>query len=375
MDGPRLLLAGGGLMFAHALDFFRGKAITIPPMDGALRPNTALDDAKSLLRVPGPDNLAWIEGRLVFSSANKVMAVSESRAGQETEMIAEFPAAIACLAGRPGGGSAIGLDNGQILVWDAEGAQTTIDGVGPGKLKCPTALLFLDRGTLIVCQGSADVPPAQWARDLMQHGASGSVWRIDLAEGKHTCLGRGLAFPYGVMADPAGPGLIVAESWRHRLVRLSADGSAAARPVLANLPGYPARLSPAASGGAWLCLFAPRNRLIEFVLQENAYRRRMLEEIEPQFWIAPALSTHQSFLEPLQCGGVKTMGINKPWAPSRSYGLLVRLGPDLQPVVSFHSRANGQRHGVTSAIEAGGSVMAASKGGDAILTLDAMAKG
>ena len=28
------------------LDLFRGKAVTIPPMDGALRPNTALDDAE-----------------------------------------------------------------------------------------------------------------------------------------------------------------------------------------------------------------------------------------------------------------------------------------------------------------------------------------
>ena len=27
------------------LNIFRGKAVTIPPMDGALRPNTALDEA------------------------------------------------------------------------------------------------------------------------------------------------------------------------------------------------------------------------------------------------------------------------------------------------------------------------------------------
>ena len=212
MDRPGLLLAAGGLMFARALDVFRGKAITIPPMDGALRPNTMLDDAESIVTVAGPDNLAWIEGRLVFSSANKVMAVNRPGAEAATDMIAEFAASIACLAGRPDGGSSVGLDNGQILVWDAEGRQTTIDGVGPGNLKCPTALLFLDRDTLIVCQGSADVAPGQWARDLMQHGASGSVWRIDLASGKQTCLARGLAFPYGVLAEAKGASLIVAES-------------------------------------------------------------------------------------------------------------------------------------------------------------------
>ena len=47
------------------------------------------------------------------------------------------------------------------------------------------------------------------------------------------------------------------------------------------------------------------------------------------------------------------MGIHKPWAPSRSYGLVVRLDAAMRPVASFHSRANGHRHGVTSAIEVG----------------------
>jgi hypothetical protein len=359
-------------MFSQALDLFRGKAITIPPMDGALRPNTALDDAASLLDIARPDNLAWIEDRLVFSSGNKVMALNQTGAGPATEFVAEFQAPVACLAGRPGGGSAIGLDNGQIIVWDGEGAAITFEGIGPGKLKCPTALLFIDKQTLIVCQGSADVAPSDWARDLMRQGASGSVWRIDLAGNKQTRLGAGLAFPNGLLSDPAGSSLVVAESWKHRLIRLSFEGLKTPKPILANLPGYPCRLAPAGDGGAWLCLFAPRNRLIEFVLQEDDYRRGMIQEIEPQFWIAPALSTHQSFLEPLQCGGVKTMGINKPWAPTRSYGLLVGLDKDLQPVASFHSRANGRRHGLTSALEIAGRLIAASKGGDAIVALDAV---
>jgi len=43
----------------------------------------------------------------------------------------------------------------------------------------------------------------------------------------------------------------------------------------------------------------------------------------------------------------------------------------MAPVASYHSRANGRRHGVTSAIEAGGSVFVACKGGDAVLELGA----
>jgi hypothetical protein len=165
-----------------------------------------------------------------------------------------------------------------------------------------------------------------------------------------------------------GRGLAVAESWRHRLVGIPAHGGGVT-PILGKLPGYPARPGPAADGGAWLALFAPRNRLIEFILLEDAYRADMMREVPRECWIAPALASETSFLEPLQCGGVKTMGIHKPWSPSRSYGLVVKLDADLQPIASFHSRANGTRHGVTSVAEIAGRVLAASKGGDIILDI------
>src|SRR4029077_21195916 len=137
-----------------------------------------------------------------------------------------FPAPVACLAARTGGGSAVGLDNGPIMVWNAEGSDTTIDFVGPARLRCPTALLFLDRNTLVVCQGSAEVAPSRWARDLMEHGYSVWASHASRSGGKQTCLGAGLAFPNGLLADESGSGLIVAESWKHRLVRLSPEGLA-----------------------------------------------------------------------------------------------------------------------------------------------------
>jgi hypothetical protein len=159
----------------------------------------------------------------------------------------------------------------------------------------------------------------------------------------------------------------VSEAWRHRLVLVSPEGRVV--PVLTKLPAYPARLAPASDGGAWLALFAPRNRLIEFILREDEYRLAMMRDVPREHWIAPALASGATFLEPLQCGGVKTMGIHKPWSPSRSYGLLARLDRDLQPVESFHSRADGRRHGVTSMVEADGSLYVSAKGGGAVLRL------
>ena len=173
-----------------------------------------------------------------------------------------------------------------------------------------------------------------------------------------------LLLAVALLADAAG--VIVSESWKHQLIRLEGGR---VTPVLRHLPGYPARLSPAADGGAWLAVFAPRTRLIEFVLQEKHYRYDMMTEVPRDYWIAPALRSGQSFLEPLQCGGIRTMGIHKAWSPSRSYGLVVKLAPDFAPVASLHSRANGHRHGVTSVIEAGGQVLIASKGGDAVLSV------
>jgi len=74
----------------------------------------------------------------------------------------------------------------------------------------------------------------------------------------------------------------------------------------------------------------------------------------------------------LQGGGVKQMGVLKPWAPSRSYGLVVKLDAAFAPVKSLHSRADGSRHGTTSALEHEGTLFVASKGGDAVLAIPAM---
>ena len=64
------------------------------------------------------------------------------------------------------------------------------------------------------------------------------------------------------------------------------------------------------------------------------------------------------------------MGMHKPWSPSRSYGLVVRLDAKLRPLSSLHSRADGTRHGITSAVEHDGRLVVASKGGDCLVDVD-----
>jgi len=354
------------MIFDPILDIFRGKAVTIPPMDGALKPNNALDEADVLFEADAPDNLCGNGDYLFFSTGNRVLAFKAGGSGAPGE-VAQFDSVVTALAAAPGGPLAIGLDDGTLRLLSDNG--DTRDLAAPGGLKCPTALAFDGKAALYVCQGSSRHRAGDWAIDIMEKNEAGSVWRIDLASGKAACLVQNIAFPYGVLVETDGS-VVVAESWRHRLLRLPANGGAPI-PVLSKLSGYPARLTRAADGGAWLALFAPRNRLIEFTLLENAYRADMMREVPRDYWIAPALSPQSSFLEPLQSGGVKTMGIHKPWSPSRSYGLVVKLDAKLQPQASYHSRANGRRHGVTAIAEFGGRVFAASKGGNVILDIGA----
>jgi hypothetical protein len=302
---------------------------------------------------------------MLFSSGLELFTLSATASATR---VAQLDAPVTALAPAPDGGLAVALDDGRILIKGGAHDKAILQPADFGGLACPTALAFADADTLFVCQGSSAHPVSDWIIDLMERNASGSVWRVDLRKGSKTCLARDLAFPHGLLIPTDGQRVILSESWRHRLTAI-ATGGGAAEPVLTKLPGYPSRLAPAEDGGAWLCLFAPRNRLIEFVLEESDYRTAMMCEIAREHWIAPTLSSGTSFLEPLQCGGVKTMGMHKPWSPSRSYGLLVRLDRNLRPVASFHSRANGRRHGITSVITRDGRVLVTAKGGNAILEL------
>jgi hypothetical protein len=343
------------MIFDPILDIFRGKAITIPPLDGAFRANTALDDAPVSAELRDADNLCFAGGRLFASSDTRLIAIG---AGGATEVFETYPAAISAVAARADGALAVALENGMLV---EHGVEMPL----PGGADCVTSLAYEADGTLWLTNGSSRHPPSGWVADLMEKNASGSVWRRAPGGEFHQVAG-GLAWPYGLLLD--GTGVVVSESWRHRLVRLAETGPV---PVLSHLPGYPARLAPAAGGGAWLSIFAPRNRLIELVLQEHHYRLDMMAEVPRDFWIAPSLASGRSFLEPLQCGGIRTMGEHKAWAPSRSHGLVVRLDARLSPLYSMHSRANGLRHGTCSAIEANGRLLVASRGSGAILDIDA----
>jgi hypothetical protein len=64
----------------------------------------------------------------------------------------------------------------------------------------------------------------------------------------------------------------------------------------------------------------------------------------------------------MQGAHIKTMGVVKPWAPPRSYGLVIRLDAGGVPLYALHSRVDGVNHGVVAAVEMDGALLAIAKG-------------
>jgi hypothetical protein len=340
---------------ADKVDRFRGRgahAATVPPMDGTLRPNTRLEEAAVVARIAAPDNLVMFRGQVLFSSGCDIH-ILDPATGAVTDW-RRCAAEVTALAVQDDT-LAIALADGSLVL--AGDSDRSVTSPGP----CVTAMAPGGAGRIVVCVGSSRNSAGEWKRDLLQAGATGSVWSLRVADGGTERLAQGLAWPCGA-AMTSGRQLVVVEAWRHRVMQ---PGAA---PLFTDLPGYPGRLSPA-PGGWWLTVFAPRNQLIELVLRERDYRERMMREVEPDHWIAPTLSPAVNFNEPMQGGAIRTHGIVKPWAPTRSYGLLVRLDGRFQPIASYHSRADGRFHGVTSALHLGDRVLVTSRGGNAVLAL------
>jgi hypothetical protein len=207
----------------------------------------------------------------------------------------------------------------------------------------------------------------------MEKGASGSLWLLDLEKEEARPILDGLGWAGGVSVTGSRK-VFLSESWRHRVLSVDLD-SGATQPVLEHLPAYPARLTPAVGAGYWLSFYSIRNQLVEFILREDTYRRRMLAEVPEPFWMAPSLSSGLSFREPMQGSQLKQMGVLKPYAVTRSYGLVVQCDHAMRPLASHHSRADGSAHGVIAAREWGDDLFVASKGGGRILRLNGAARG
>ena len=346
-----------------------GEQNAIPPLDGALSPNDRLETCTIIGDpLPGLDDVvASGDGALYVSVGRRILKLSGAGFAKRA-LVTEFDGEAGGLALHP---------DGRLLVCVAGHGLAAIDPAKPAPhwlrntdgrpLVGLLSVAAAPDGRISAVEGSRARAPAEWRHDLMEKRHNGRLIVCGAAlDGAATLLGD-LHYAYGIAI--ASGQLWFTESWAHRASRMPLPQNGAAQPqtVLRNLPGYPARLRPDGRGGFYLALFARRTHLIEFVLKEDDFRAEMIASMSPDYWIAPAYAGGADCLEPMQIGGVKALGIQKPWAPPRSYGLLVHLDANGEPTSSIHSRAGGRFHGITAACATSQGTVIASRGAGCLL--------
>ncbi|MBR0801222.1 SMP-30/gluconolactonase/LRE family protein [Bradyrhizobium jicamae] len=343
----------------------------IPVLDGAFSPNQRLDQGRRLGdEIERPDDIALgPDGALYVSTGNRILRCT----GDDFNTRAVF----ATLEG-PVGGLACSPDGRLLACVSGVGLVALspvgkivgrLESAGGERISCPLSVTVATDGAVYLTDGSRNNPPELWLTDLMQNRPpSGRLIGCDSSLGGARVSADKLAWPLGVIVSADGKEVWVAESWAHRLTAFSRAGDHR-RVIVKNYSGYPARLARAADGGVWMAFLALRTQLTEFVLRERAFCEEMMRTVPSELWIGPALDGRLNPREPTQIGRIKKLGIQKPWAPPRSYGLVARLDARGVATGTLHSRVDGWVHGITTVRPIGSRVLAVSKGRDCLVEL------
>ncbi|WP_033290704.1 SMP-30/gluconolactonase/LRE family protein [Amycolatopsis jejuensis] len=338
---------------------------SIPPLDGGFTPNDALEQVETALDgLAAPEDVCPGRSGDVYVSTGTTVVRRSGPGFTRHEVVATLPGPAGALALAPDGGLLVCVaGTGVVRVPEAGHTEVVVAA------HCPTDLTVAADGTVYVTDGSTRHCGPDWIRDLMEQNTLGRLLRYDPRTAQTTVLASGLGYASGVTLTREQDALLVCEAWAHRVMRYPLDGGAG-QPVRQNLPGYPGRINTGESG-YWLAVFALRTLLVEFVLGQRDYVEEMMRTIEPDYWIRPALRSLGSGLEPLQGGQIRKLGVIKPWAPPRSYGLVAHLDDEGYVTASLHSRGGGRRHGVTSARQLGEHLFVAVHGADEVLCTQA----
>jgi hypothetical protein len=347
---------------------FKDNAPAIPLLDGPLSPNDLLENA-SAIAVAEPDDMCVdADGSLLVSSGRSLLRLTDWDQGRFAQ-IAEFDTNISSLACREDGLIGVGLEHNGAALVDQKGKlhkpwqQSDVD------LHAIRACRFSRDGALIVADACISSSPPPYLDDLFLNTRSGRLLKL-AEDGRCDLIADGLMFPHGII-ESTKESLLVSESWSKNLCLLT-HGTSAKKVVVKDLAGYGARIHRLQFGGYALACFARRDPLIDFILSETEYLSRMKTKLSAKYWISPRLSATIDYRFPIQSGATRLFGEIKPWAPSFSYGLVIILNEKFMPLTSAQSRANGKRHGITTALEWRGDLIALSKGNNELLKVKSM---
>jgi hypothetical protein len=342
----------------------------IPSLDGAFTPNQRLDHARSLgAGIERPDDIAFgPDGALYVSTGEKILRC-EGEDFATRAVFANLAAPVGGLAFAPDGRLLACVSGRGLLALSRSGEIVgRLEEAAGEKLACPLSVDVATDGAIYLTNGSRAHTPELWLADLMQNRPpSGRLVVCDADLSNARVLKDKLSWPLGAAVSHKGDEVWVSESWTHRLIAIARAGGAE-RVLVKNHTGYPARLARQ-GGGYWMAFFGLRSQLTEFVLRERAFCDEMMRTVPKGLWIGPTLDGRFNNQEPTQIGRIKKLGIQKPWAPARSYGLVARLDAEGAAMESLHSRVDGRVHGVMTVRPVGERLIAVSKGRNMLVEL------
>jgi sugar lactone lactonase YvrE len=137
--------------------------------------------------------------------------------------------------------------------------------------------------------------------DIMEHSCTGRVLRHDPGTRRTELVMGGLCFPNGVVLSRDARQLFIAETGEYRIWRIDAaardldarspSGSAGARVIASNLPGFPDNLSRGEGGRIWVGLTKPRGGAVD-ALAGWPFLRKVALRLPRFLWPVPPSHGH-----------------------------------------------------------------------------------
>jgi sugar lactone lactonase YvrE len=168
-------------------------------------------------------------------------------------------------------------------------------------------------GTVYLSDASSRFGYGEHQLAILEHGGDGRLISYHPTDGSMTVLLDGLQFANGVVAEPSGSSVLVAETGAYRIRRLWLSGERAGSTELVtdDLPGFPDNIALTPRGGLWVPMSSPRHPLAD-ALGPWPSLRKVVARLPA--WARPDTLRH---------------------------GLVVELAPDGRPIRSLQDPSGG----------------------------------
>lgn len=284
------LLLGGFLLTPSPIDSQPWQAPPPPALTGVLAPNERLRQAELLApgQVSGPEDSTVSADAVLYAgtlAGDIVRVFPDGRVQRWVET----------------GGRPLGMvfdHRGNLIVADAVRGLLSVSPGGQVTLLSReaegTPFRFTDDvavapdGTIYFTDASARFGYTDYSLDLLEMRPHGRLLQYSPRTGKARTLLGNLYFANGVVVSPDGDYLLVAETWKYRILRYWLTGPRAGRAeVFAdNLPGFPDNLAVDADGHYWVAFPTRRNDSVD-ALHRSPWLKNLVAKLPERFRPAP----------------------------------------------------------------------------------------